>query len=168
VTELINPKSNLVVDGNNAIRRTGSFVYSSALETGVFVLAAEDKIVYNILMELLDPREGCAIVAIPVKLFVHGVERLSYHQLNARVRQGTAGVLLGWRRWDQHYPELNPKDKDDVTDWADTVEDELLVMCPNSHKSLGLQRRISRSLAWATEAETCSPPSTGTTQNTVT
>jgi hypothetical protein len=147
VTELMHPKSNLVVDGNNAIRRTGSFVYSSALETGVFALAAEDKMVYNILMELLDPNAGGHIVVIPVRSFVHGVETLSYYDLNARVMQRTNGVLLGWRCCGQHYPDINPNNKAALTEWRDSGEDELLVLCPCTHKDSESLREVASSVA---------------------
>jgi len=133
VTELTHPKSSLVVEGNNTVRRHGSFVYSTSLETGVFALAAEEKTVCNILMQILEPTSHVGhIIVAPIENFVRGRESLSYLDLHARVMQSCDGVLLGWRRAGEHYPDLNPRDKTEEICWTDAGGDELLILCPHS------------------------------------
>jgi len=128
VTELIHPKSNLVVDGNDSIRKHGSFVYSTQLETGIFALASEEKIVYNTLLNILAPQQGAGHVVIaPVSCVVRGREELSYLDLHSRIMATCNGILLGWRKKDDHYPVLNPPKKDEPGTWIQESGDEFIV-----------------------------------------
>mmetsp|Transcript_149414 Transcript_149414/g.271993 ORF Transcript_149414/g.271993 Transcript_149414/m.271993 type:complete len:841 (-) Transcript_149414:97-2619(-) len=146
VTELIHPKSNGVVEGNNTIRRHGSFFYTTALETGLFALATEDKLIYDILMEILHPENGnSTLAAFPIKHFVRGTESLTFYDLYRRTVNYCGGVLIGWRRKDEYYPVINPTEvkvpgspnasKADVIEWREDSADELLVFCTLKSRS---------------------------------
>lgn len=141
VTELIHPKSNGVVEGNNTIRVHGSFFYTTALETGLFALATEDRMIYDTLMEILHPENGnSTLAAFPIRHFVRGTEHLTFYDLYRRAWSYCGGVLIGWRRGGEFYPVINPTEvtvtgfprrasKSDVFTWAEESSDELLVFC---------------------------------------
>mmetsp|Transcript_35600 Transcript_35600/g.80474 ORF Transcript_35600/g.80474 Transcript_35600/m.80474 type:complete len:794 (-) Transcript_35600:101-2482(-) len=130
VTELLDAKSQQVLDRNGNVRKTGSFVYSCALETGVFALAVEEKEAYNVLMELFNPvgERSVHITAVPTKSYVCGTEMLCFFDIHDRVAQACGGILIGWRRTSERYPELNPKDKELDYEWSDAVPDEFLIL----------------------------------------
>jgi len=131
LTELLDPKSQQVVDRNDSVRKTGSFLYSNALETGIFAMAAEEQNVFEILMKLMDPHSGAGhICSVPIKNVVQGMEELSFADLHARVWQACGGILLGWKRALDRYPELNPVDKNRPYEWTSTCKHELLVFRP--------------------------------------
>mmetsp|Transcript_70830 Transcript_70830/g.185725 ORF Transcript_70830/g.185725 Transcript_70830/m.185725 type:complete len:192 (+) Transcript_70830:2-577(+) len=140
LTELLDPKSQQVVEGNVNVRKTGSFVYSNALETGLLAMAASDPTVYAILMCLMDPKSGVGhIVAVPVKSLVEGTEHLSYFDLNARVFGACGGILLGWRRMGDRHPILNPTNKHQALEWSQAGKDELSIFMPDSRGRLVAQ-----------------------------
>uniref|UniRef100_A0A7S4T9I9 Uncharacterized protein n=1 Tax=Alexandrium monilatum TaxID=311494 RepID=A0A7S4T9I9_9DINO len=131
VTELLDPKSQRVVEGHDNVRKLGSFVYSNALETGVFAMAVREKAAYSILLQLLAPNNQAGhIAAVPVGSVVRGTQRLSFHDLHARVLQVCGGLLLGWKRVRVRYPELNPGNKGERLPWSDDTGDVLLLFRP--------------------------------------
>jgi hypothetical protein len=119
-TELLDPKSKHVVDNNQKVGRSvGSVVYSASNETGLFAMAAHDPTVYHLAMGLMDPRSGLGhIVSVPAREVVEGVERLSYYDLKARVRQACGGILMGWHRVEDRHPSLNPQKKEEPYEWS--------------------------------------------------
>lgn len=132
VTELLDPKSQQVLLRNNSVRSCGSFVYSDSIAIGVFARAVADKLAYNVLLGLLDPQNHDGhITAIPARNFVHGVESLSYRELQGRVWDSYGGILLGWRRSNERYPVLNPKLKSKRVDWNACDKDELITLRPH-------------------------------------
>jgi len=133
VAELLDPKSRRVVEVNDNVRKLASFVYSAALETGVFTMAVQDKATYSLLMQLLSPGTTMEhIVAVPVGSFVHGEEFLSFCDLYATVWQACGGILLGWQREGFRYPELNPERKAKGLTWRADSEDILLILRPHN------------------------------------
>lgn len=131
VTELLDPKTQQVLDRNDSIRRLGSFVYSNCVATGVFATAAAEKTIYNIWKELLEPGSTCGhIAAIRAREYVRGTEDLSFYDLHSRVWNAGGAILLGWRQFRKRYPELNPADKDKTSLWSDAAGDELIVLMP--------------------------------------
>jgi len=133
VTELLDPKTQQVVDHNDGLRKLGSFTYSAALETGMFVMGSADKSVYNVVMQLLSPEPGVTpqITATPVKHFLHfPQEMLSFFDLQARILQRCGGVLLGWRLSSDRYAALNPAKKTEGHLWSADGKDLLLVLRP--------------------------------------
>eukprot|EP00927_Polykrikos_kofoidii_P070710 TRINITY_DN67113_c0_g1_i1.p1 TRINITY_DN67113_c0_g1~~TRINITY_DN67113_c0_g1_i1.p1 ORF type:complete len:795 (-),score=107.77 TRINITY_DN67113_c0_g1_i1:34-2418(-) len=132
VTELMDPKSEQALRGHNKLRKHGSYFYSTALETGVFAMAAEDKLAYNVIIDLLDPRSGAGhIIAIPVHDILCGDTKLSFFDVHSRVAAACGGVLLGWRRTADRYPELNTGSKAEPQNWDDADEgDEFIILRP--------------------------------------
>eukprot|EP00415_Alexandrium_ostenfeldii_P000991 UN0991 len=136
VTELLDPKSQRVVEGHDNVRKLGSFIYSNALETGVFAMAVREKPAYTILMQLLAPNnEAGHIVMVPIGSVVHGTASLSFYDLHARVLQACSGLLLGWKRVHVRYPELNPGSKAEKMHWSDDTGDVLLLFRPHAEPS---------------------------------
>jgi len=83
---------------------------------------------YDVFMQILDPRSGVGqITTAPVCDFVQGVETLSFIDLHARVIQAHGGILLGWRRADDRYPDINPTPKDRTSVWISGTADELMI-----------------------------------------
>jgi len=156
VTELLDPKSEQVVQDNNNVRKLGSYFYSNALETGVFAIAAYEKAIYNIIMRLLLPRNNAGdIAAVPVGEIIKGSEELSFVDLHCLIMQARGEILFGWRRFGLdahggtvHYPELNPVDKLDKLLWREDADDQFLVIRPQS--SLGSLRAAASSKARVT------------------
>jgi hypothetical protein len=156
VVELLDPKSEQVVKDNINLRKHGSYFYSNALETAVFVMAAGDKYMYNVLMQLLTPFTGAGeIAALSTEDLVTGVEQLSFFDLHARVTQLCGGVLLGWRRLadksnlslgtSRFYPQLNPANKADLLEWHQNSTDELLIIRPEEvHPDRTLPRALKQ------------------------
>mmetsp|Transcript_4657 Transcript_4657/g.13093 ORF Transcript_4657/g.13093 Transcript_4657/m.13093 type:complete len:778 (-) Transcript_4657:81-2414(-) len=131
VTELVHPKSQQVLNGNSSIRRHGSFVYSTSLETAVFSLASHDTSGYRTLTHILNPESHTGhIMVADSGGFVRGTEQLSYLDLHTRVFRASRGILLGWRRKDSQYPVLNPPDKRLTLEWRQNTGDELIVFSP--------------------------------------
>lgn len=109
VTELLDPKSQQVLDRNNTVRVLGSFVYSNCVSAGAFAMAAAERAVFEIWRELLDPQGCCGhIVSVPAHDIVSDGEELSFYDLQGRVWDLGGGALLGWRRAGERYPELGP------------------------------------------------------------
>jgi len=131
VTELVHPKSQLVVQGNGNLRKHGSFVYSTLQETGVFALASEDKQLYEILMQILSPDNEAGHISVARSSdFIRGVEALSFFDLHDRILAQSNCILLGWRRSNEQYPKLNPDQKSLPLDWDISKDDELILFCP--------------------------------------
>jgi len=131
VTELVHPKSQLVVQGNGNLRKHGSFVYSTLQETGVFALASEDKNLYEILMQILNPDNEAGHISVARSSdFIRGVEALSFFDLHERILAQSNCILLGWRRSTEQYPKLNPGQKSLPLDWDIAKDDELILFCP--------------------------------------
>jgi len=133
VTELLDPKTQQVVDHNDGLRKLGSFTYSAALETGMFVMGSANKSVYNVVMQLLSPEPGVTpqITATPVKHFLRfPQEMLSFFDLQTRIIQRCGGVLLGWRLSSDRYAALNPAKKTEGRLWSADGKDLLLVLRP--------------------------------------
>eukprot|EP00421_Protoceratium_reticulatum_P064796 CAMPEP_0168406330 /NCGR_PEP_ID=MMETSP0228-20121227/25597_1 /TAXON_ID=133427 /ORGANISM="Protoceratium reticulatum, Strain CCCM 535 (=CCMP 1889)" /LENGTH=702 /DNA_ID=CAMNT_0008419977 /DNA_START=276 /DNA_END=2384 /DNA_ORIENTATION=+ len=131
VTELLDPKSQKVVEANDNVRRHGSFVYTSALETALFAMAAENKVVCNALMTLLTPSSGAGhIAALPLHDFVEPGETVSYFDLHTRIMDACGGILLGWKLKSARYPELNPRNKTQRRIERGHDSDVLLILRP--------------------------------------
>jgi len=145
VTEILDSKTQHVVATNSTVRRHGSFVYSNALETGLFAIAAEAKAVYSTLMHLLNPDSGAGfIITAPIRNFLQGtVEELSFLDLHSRVTHACSGVLLGWRRVTDPYPELNPQNKMAKLDWDAARSDELIIIHPQPPMALTPSTAVS-------------------------
>jgi len=135
-TELLDAESQQVVDGNHNVRKMGSFVYTNALEAGVFATAVSDIGSYKLLEQLLDPCGSVGhIIAVPTRQLVQGSEALSFRDLQKRALQRSGGVLLGWRRQKNRYPEVNPPDKTQAIPWSAGSGDEFLLFRPHgSHR----------------------------------
>lgn len=123
------------METNDNIRKQGSFIYSSLLETGVFAMATEDESIYNLVSALLntdDPSQpGEHIVQMKVRVFVRESETLSFFELSARILRGCGGILLGWKHVSQRYPCLNPRNKHEKLEWKANSGDMLLVLRPH-------------------------------------
>jgi len=133
VTELLDPKSQQVLQRNSNVRSCGSFVYSNSIATGVFAMAAAEKEVYNLLLEFLDPHNPMAHISASLAGdLLHGTENLSYSELQRRVWDAQGGILLGWRRTHERYPVLNPKDKTARVAWSENAGDELITLRPQN------------------------------------
>lgn len=133
VTELLDAKSQQVLQRNSGVRRLGSFVYSNALATGVFASAAAEKSVYNVVKALLDPNNNAGhIAAVPISYFCTGVVSLSFWDLHRKVWKSCGGILLGWRKYQDRYPKLNPVHKQELYTWNSALADELVVLMPRS------------------------------------
>lgn len=131
VTELLDAKSETVLDGNAGVRKQGSFMYTNARETAIYALAVEHREVYELFIQLADPYCGIGFVTVaPINHYVTGIEDLSYHQLQRRVWNSCKGVLLGWRDFSKYHPELNPDQKDEVIEWDDMSNLELIILRP--------------------------------------
>jgi len=131
VTELMDPKTSQVLERNAGIRQLGSFVYSNAVTTGVFAMAAAEKCVYTILKDLVDPAgDGGTIVAASMHVFINDTEELHFLELRSRVWEICGGILLGWRRMSCRYPDLNPRNKEERLIWHQHSSDELLILRP--------------------------------------
>lgn len=131
VTELLDAKSETVLDGNAGVRKQGSFMYTNARETAIYALAVEHREVYELFIQLADPYCGIGFVTVaPIHHYVTGIEDLSYHQLQRRVWNSCKGVLLGWRDFTKFHPELNPDQKDEVIEWDDMGNLELIILRP--------------------------------------
>jgi len=131
--ELMDPKSRRVVEGNGNVRKLGSFVYSSALEIGMFAQAVREKSMYHFILQLLEP--SCRtehLVSYPVRYFVGKDDELSYWDLHASIWNSSGGILLGWKRKGDRYPLLNPPDKTAILHWSAHGDDQLLVLRPPS------------------------------------
>mmetsp|Transcript_99063 Transcript_99063/g.191363 ORF Transcript_99063/g.191363 Transcript_99063/m.191363 type:complete len:429 (-) Transcript_99063:3-1289(-) len=135
--ELTDPKSRRVVEGNGSVRKLGSFVYSSALEIGMFAQAVREKSMYHFILQLLDP--SCRtehLVSYPVRYFIGKDNDLSYWDLHANIWNSTGGILLGWKRKGERYPLLNPPNKTTVLQWSAHGDDQLLVFRPPSAQDM--------------------------------
>eukprot|EP00931_Biecheleriopsis_adriatica_P074407 TRINITY_DN48469_c0_g1_i1.p1 TRINITY_DN48469_c0_g1~~TRINITY_DN48469_c0_g1_i1.p1 ORF type:complete len:804 (+),score=110.32 TRINITY_DN48469_c0_g1_i1:63-2414(+) len=132
VTEILDTKSEIVLDKNDSVRKTGSFVYTSAMETGVFAIAVSSRARYDVFMRLIDPKGNAGyVIAAPIADYVQGEkEDLSYFDLQERVFASCNGILLGWRRSNKRHSELNPEDKHDFHTWSKASGDELLILRP--------------------------------------
>ncbi|CAE7576809.1 unnamed protein product, partial [Symbiodinium natans] len=131
VTEIQDPKSQIVLAENSSVRKTGSFVFTSATETGVFAIAISCKAVYDLFTKLIDPTTNTGhVVAAPIQKYVRGEENLSFFDMSARVIDRCAGTLLGWRRSDERHPVLNPENKDQPLLWQSHAADELIILLP--------------------------------------
>mmetsp|Transcript_47335 Transcript_47335/g.135729 ORF Transcript_47335/g.135729 Transcript_47335/m.135729 type:complete len:905 (+) Transcript_47335:31-2745(+) len=131
VTELMDPKTSQVLERNAGIRQLGSFVYSNAVTTGVFAMAAAEKCVYTVLKDLVDPAgDGGNIVAASMHGFIKDTEELNFLELRSRVWETCGGILLGWRRMSCRYPDLNPRNKEERLIWHRHSSDELLILRP--------------------------------------
>jgi hypothetical protein len=129
VTELVDAQSEQVLQKNSSVRKTTSMVFSSALEAGIFATAASEKKSYDTVMELLDPHDDVAHIAVvPAAGVVTGSESLSYMELSQRVFAAGGGVLLGWRRPSDMYPLLNPMKKEEKLEWDELGGDEFIVL----------------------------------------
>ncbi|CAE7855639.1 unnamed protein product [Symbiodinium microadriaticum] len=131
VTEIQDPKSQIVLAENSSVRKTGSFVFTSATETGVFAIAVSCKAVYDLFTKLIDPATNTGhVVAAPIQKYVRGEETLSFFDLCGRVIEKCSGTLLGWRRSDERHPVLNPPEKDRPLLWQSHAADELIILQP--------------------------------------
>ncbi|CAE7723177.1 unnamed protein product, partial [Symbiodinium sp. CCMP2456] len=131
VTEIQDPKSQIVLAENSSVRKTGSFVFTSATETGVFAIAVSCKAVYDLFTKLIDPTTNTGhVVAAPIQKYVRGEETLSFFDLCGRVIEKCSGTLLGWRRSDERHPVLNPPEKDRPLLWQSHAADELIILLP--------------------------------------
>ncbi|CAE7271531.1 SRR1 [Symbiodinium pilosum] len=121
VTEIQDPKSEIVLAENSSVRKTGSFVFTSASETGVFALAISCKAIYDLFTKLIDPATNTGHVVA---------------DLSGRVMNRCSGTLLGWRRSDERHPVLNPGNKDQPLPWQSQAADELIILLPASQAGL--------------------------------
>eukprot|EP00435_Cladocopium_sp_Y103_P032304 s2105_g8.t1 len=138
VTEIQDPKSQVMLAGNSNVRKVGSFVFTSAHETGVFAIAVACKDVYDLFIKLIDPdpkTNAGSIVATPVsKVLMGRNESLSFFDLYRMVSEVCNGSLLGWRRSKEMHPVLNPSNKDVPLDWESQSRDELIILLPPPHQ----------------------------------
>eukprot|EP00928_Gymnodinium_smaydae_P016828 TRINITY_DN16370_c0_g3_i1.p1 TRINITY_DN16370_c0_g3~~TRINITY_DN16370_c0_g3_i1.p1 ORF type:complete len:959 (-),score=134.41 TRINITY_DN16370_c0_g3_i1:438-3314(-) len=136
VTEILDHKTEIVLRDTPSLRRHCSYFYSNSMETAVFAMAAQEKFIYEVVMQLLTPKSGFGdIVAFPAAAFADDSEDVSFWELRRRVASTCGGVLLGWRRGGKQqkifYPELNPRKKSLPLAWNSEREDELLIIRPN-------------------------------------
>jgi len=114
VCELLDPRSEHVVQGNHNLKHLAEYFYSNKLETAMIAMAAENRKVFNTLMIVLQPRSMIDIIAVPIHSFVNNAEeKLNFWEMNARVRSVSGGLLLGWERHGEvgrgrHKPVVNP------------------------------------------------------------
>lgn len=142
VTELLDPKTSQVLEGNSGVRQLGSFVYSNAVTTGVFATAATEKTAYTLFKDLLDPESNFHIVAVPVSDVIFRPEVLNFYQVQGLVEDMFGGILLGWRRSECRYPIVNPANKSQSLSWKPgDGSDELIILTP--HVGCGTPRNES-------------------------
>jgi hypothetical protein len=134
-TEILHAETQKVISINNSVRKTGSFVYTCSVEAGLLAMAVVQRTSFDIISDLLERRsEAGYIIAVPIDIYVTGTEQLSFLDLRERVwkgsktEEGSRGILLGWRRKDERYPVLNPKDKKGDSQWHEGKGDELIIM----------------------------------------
>jgi hypothetical protein len=164
--ELMDPKSRRVVEGNGNVRKLGSFLYSSAVEIGMFAQAVREKSTYHFILQLLDPRCRTEhLVSYPVRYFVGKDDELSYWDLHASIWNSSGGILLGWKRKGDRYPSLNPPDKTATLNWSAHSDDELLVFRPPSAQDNDVDAVIAEatslpnaSIAVTSNLPNCVPP----------
>jgi len=140
ICELQDNRSEVVVDRNMRLRRLcDHYFHSNMLETAMFAMAAEDRAVFNSLLELLTPGRGCQVISIPIDNVISKREELSFWQLHSKVLQRYCGILVGYYRNrqpgdsrnqdpDAYGPTLNPPDKDARLDWDPKRRDTLLAV----------------------------------------
>merc|ERR1712224_703166 len=114
---------------NKELQAHGTYFHSNALETAIFADAAEDRVVFNILVLLLQPSSGIGdIIVIPISDLVTNKESLSFSDLQGRLsKRQPRKMLLGWQREGQSL-ELNPVDKAVALEWDCSQSDQLLVL----------------------------------------
>jgi len=131
VTELLDAKSETVLDGNAGVRKQGSFMYTNARETAIYALAVEQREVFDLFIQLADPTCAIGFVTVaPLAHYVTGIEDLSYHDMQQRVFESCGGILLGWRDFSKYHPELNPNLKHQIIEWDDMSNFELIILRP--------------------------------------
>eukprot|EP00434_Breviolum_minutum_P014721 symbB.v1.2.012980.t2/scaffold908.1/size153097/13 len=131
VTELLDAKSETVLDGNAGVRKQGSFMYTNARETAIYALAVEQREVFDLFIQLADPTCAIGFVTVaPLAHYVTGIEDLSYHDMQQRVFESCGGILLGWRDFSKYHPELNPNLKHQINEWDDMSNFELIILRP--------------------------------------
>merc|ERR1712178_468350 len=132
--ELLDPRSEFIVQHNKELQTLGKFFYSNKLETSFFAMAAQNRSVFNTLMVILQPHNVLDVIAVPVRSYLRNggedasgkphLEMLSFWELHSRVKRISGGVLLGWQRVEligqerkRRRPNINPLDKLKKKDW---------------------------------------------------
>ncbi|CAK0887849.1 unnamed protein product [Prorocentrum cordatum] len=134
VTEILDAETEKVISINGSVRKTCSFMYTRSVEAGLLAMAVAQPTSFAVVKQLLERRSTAGyIVAVPVGRHVTGSEKLSFLDLRDRLWRSCRGILLGWRRQADRYPNVNPADKTELLDWEASSGDELIVM----HRSDG-------------------------------
>lgn len=129
VCEVLHPRTDRVLMRGGPLTQTAQFFHSSALEAGIFAVAANDPAVFNTLLRVLTPSEPGRIAAEPVENYLtrsdgSRVDFGVFWQLWESVRAHDE-VLLGWHLVKQGQTVLNP-DKSARTGLV--VGDKLVVL----------------------------------------
>lgn len=139
ICELLDPRTDQVLNRNKTLCQTATFFRSKALETGLFTMAASEPAVFNALMLLISP--SCpSLQAVPVADYLGKAGEVSdefgshtFWELASIVRAADNGLLVGWHRKEEHDPDVCPEVGNDVkVPW--TSEDSLLVIQQPKHR----------------------------------
>jgi len=138
ICELLDNRTERILQKNQTLSRKGHFFHSNLLETGMFATAAKEPIIAHALGTLLQPHSGPVIVTVGIEAYYQELDiAVSFDDLAERVRV-RGEVLLGWREdglaHEDGSPlakvELNPKQKDQPKSF--TSADDLIILRPNN------------------------------------
>jgi hypothetical protein len=150
VCEVLDPRTDRILNRNQELRNTITFFRSNALETGLFAMAYSEPTIFNTLVLLLSPLHevGKLVSERPSKYAkeadfrkpsetenggCHAAVNFSFWELHERVRSESGGLLIGWYRHTQDHPSgstsLGPS-IDRHEQYLLTSRDRLIVLSP--------------------------------------
>mmetsp|Transcript_22038 Transcript_22038/g.41214 ORF Transcript_22038/g.41214 Transcript_22038/m.41214 type:complete len:950 (-) Transcript_22038:48-2897(-) len=147
ICEVLDARSDFMLQKNSELKSNVKFFKSNALETGLFAMATSEPTIFNILVLLLCPTHDIGkLVSVSVTRYLleeekaslceHGEDRAagfqtSYWELHNRVRQHAGELLIGWHRSVDAVTRLGADvDRDEYYSFA--KKDRLLVIRNNT------------------------------------